>query len=176
MSATGDAYPAAVSRLRLPAPPPLDRNGRLVLVGKAVRAFGFGLGSVVLGLYLVELGLDAGAVGAVLSAALIGTTILTLGIAIYGDRHGIFHRDPRQPLTLAQQLRGVRRPLTQVGRALHELGIRWIPASSPQAKGRIERLWGRSKEWRAIATRYEKTATSFLGILCFAAAMDWLKS
>jgi transposase len=63
-------------------------------------------------------------------------------IAIYGDRHGIFHRDPRQPLTLAQQLRGVRRPLTQFGRALHELGIRWIPASSPQAKGRIERLWG----------------------------------
>ncbi|MGH9649585.1 MAG: ISNCY family transposase [Terriglobales bacterium] len=63
-------------------------------------------------------------------------------IAIYGDRHGIFHRDPRQPLTLAQQLRGVRRPLTQFGRALQELGIRWIPASSPQAKGRIERLWG----------------------------------
>lgn len=29
-----------------------------------------------------------------------------------------------------------------MGRALQELGIRWIPASSPQAKGRIERLWG----------------------------------
>lgn len=43
-------------------------------------------------------------------------------------------------------------------------------------RDRIERLWGRSKEWRAIATRYEKTATSFLGILCFAAAMDWPKS
>ncbi|HVQ23148.1 MAG TPA: hypothetical protein VMT36_07720, partial [Candidatus Saccharimonadia bacterium] len=57
--------------------PPLDRNGRLVLAGKAVRAFGFGLGSVVLGLYLVELGLGPAAVGAVLSAALIGTTLLT---------------------------------------------------------------------------------------------------
>jgi transposase len=63
-------------------------------------------------------------------------------VALYSDRHGIFHRDPRQPPTLAQQLRGLRRPPTQFGRALQELGIRWIPASSPQAKGRIERLWG----------------------------------
>ncbi len=63
-------------------------------------------------------------------------------VAIYSDRHGIFQRDPRQPLTLAQQLRGLRQPPTQFGRALQDLGIRWIPASSPQAKGRIERLWG----------------------------------
>ena len=28
-----------------------------------------------------------------------------------------------------------------MGRALEELGIQWIPASSPQAKGRVERLW-----------------------------------
>ena len=31
------------------------------------------------------------------------------------------------------------------------------------------------KEWRAVATRYEKTATSFMGVLCLA-AMDWLKN
>src|SRR3990170_2678317 len=74
--------------VHLPAVPPLDRNGRLVLLGKAFRAFGFGLNSVVLGLYLVELGLDAAAVGAVLSAALVGTTLLTLIIAIFGDRLG----------------------------------------------------------------------------------------
>jgi hypothetical protein len=34
------------------------------------------------------------------------------------------------------------RSLSQVGRALVELGIESIPAASPQAKGRIERLWG----------------------------------
>jgi transposase len=39
----------------------------------------------------------------------------------------------------------------------------------------VERLWGRLKEWRAVATRYEKTACSFLGILCLAAAADWLR-
>lgn len=62
-------------------------------------------------------------------------------LAAYSDRHGIFHRDKRTPLTLAEQLAGGPRP-TQVGRALHELGIRWIPASSPQAKGRIENRFG----------------------------------
>jgi transposase len=39
----------------------------------------------------------------------------------------------------------------------------------------VERLWARLKEWRAVATRYEKTASSFMGVLCMAAAVDWLK-
>ena len=42
-------------------------------------------------------------------------------------------------------------------------------------RNRVERLWGRLKEWRAVATRYEKTACSFMGVLCLAATMDWLK-
>ena len=40
----------------------------------------------------------------------------------------------------------------------------------------VERLWARLKEWRAVATRYEKTASSFMGILHLAAALDWIKS
>ncbi|MGI4799456.1 MAG: IS5-like element ISMex42 family transposase, partial [Janthinobacterium lividum] len=28
----------------------------------------------------------------------------------------------------------------------------------------------------AVATRYEKTASSFMGILCLAATCDWIKS
>ena len=39
----------------------------------------------------------------------------------------------------------------------------------------VERLWARLKEWRAIATRYEKTARSFMGVLCLKAALDWLR-
>ena len=39
----------------------------------------------------------------------------------------------------------------------------------------VENLWARLKEWRAIATRYEKTAKSFMGVLCMAAALDWIK-
>lgn len=40
---------------------------------------------------------------------------------------------------------------------------------------RVEQLWGRLKEWRAVATRYEKTAVSYLGVLYQAAALDWIK-
>jgi transposase len=39
----------------------------------------------------------------------------------------------------------------------------------------VERLWARLKEWRAVATRYEKTAISFMGVLCLAATLDWIK-
>jgi len=60
--------------------------------------------------------------------------------AIYTDRHTLF-QPQRRTLSLAEQLRG-HRDRTQLSRAFHELGIRWIPAHSPQAKGRIERLFG----------------------------------
>ena len=42
-------------------------------------------------------------------------------------------------------------------------------------RNRVERLWGRLKEWRAVATRYEKTACSFMGVLCLAASIDWIR-
>ena len=61
-------------------------------------------------------------------------------LALYSDRHGIFQRSPRDPEAVDEQLTGRRQP-TQFGRALQELGIQLILANSPQAKGRIERLW-----------------------------------
>ncbi|GAA4476783.1 hypothetical protein GCM10023157_08440 [Gluconacetobacter asukensis] len=39
----------------------------------------------------------------------------------------------------------------------------------------VEDLRARLKEWRAVATRYEKTAASFLAILHLAAAAGWIK-
>ncbi len=57
--------------------------------------------------------------------------------AVYRDRHGIFEA----PSTRHTDGRDGGLP-SQVGRALAELGIRSIAAGSPQAKGRIERLWG----------------------------------
>lgn len=43
-------------------------------------------------------------------------------------------------------------------------------------RNRVERLWGRLKEWRCVATRYEKTASSFAGVLYAAAALDWIRA
>ena len=61
-------------------------------------------------------------------------------MAVYSDQHSIFYSTRKTP-TLEEQLTGRRTP-TQVGRLLEELGARWIRARSPQAKGRVERLWG----------------------------------
>lgn len=61
--------------------------------------------------------------------------------ALYHDGHGIFVRPARERESLAEQLRG-QRDLTQVGRALQQLGIGSVRAHSPQAKGRVERLFG----------------------------------
>ena len=60
-------------------------------------------------------------------------------LSLYRDRHSIFQRNDSN-WTLAEQLAGKQSP-TQLGRALEELGIEQIPANSPQAKGRIERIW-----------------------------------
>lgn len=62
-----------------------------------------------------------------------------LPVALYSDRHTIFH-SPREP-TIIEQLNN-QPPLTQFGRAMDELGIHIIKAYSPQAKGRVKRHWG----------------------------------
>ena len=62
-----------------------------------------------------------------------------LPLSIYSDRHTIFH-SPKEA-SIMDQLEG-RDFRTQFGRAMDELGIKIIKAYSPQAKGRIERLWG----------------------------------
>jgi transposase len=40
----------------------------------------------------------------------------------------------------------------------------------------IERCWSRLKEWRAVATRYDKTAISYAAGVAIAATLDWFKS
>ncbi len=65
----------------------------------------------------------------------------TVGLpaAVYTDSHGIFVRnDPHW--TRAEELQGYQ-DLTQVGRAFQALAMAHLVAGSPQAKGRIERLW-----------------------------------
>jgi hypothetical protein len=59
-------------------------------------------------------------------------------LAHYTDKNSIFRT--AGPALLGEQLRG-EKARSQFGRALRELGIEWIAAHSPQAKGRIERLF-----------------------------------
>ena len=59
--------------------------------------------------------------------------------SLYADQHSIF-QSPSQP-SVEQELYG-ELPRSQFGRLVDELGVQLIAARSPQAKGRIERLWG----------------------------------
>ncbi|HKE89313.1 MAG TPA: ISNCY family transposase [Gemmatimonadales bacterium] len=60
-------------------------------------------------------------------------------VELYGDRLNLFVRNDHH-WTLDEQLRGAQDP-THFGRVLRDLAIGFIRAHSPQAKGRIERLW-----------------------------------
>src|SRR4029450_3801898 len=62
-----------------------------------------------------------------------------LPVTLYGDRLGVFVRNDAH-WTLEEELQGAQHP-TQFGQVLRDLGIGYISAHSPQAKGRIERLW-----------------------------------
>lgn len=71
-------------------------------------------------------------------------TVITgngIPVSLYADRHTIFLSPKDGKLTIEEQLKGVVVNDTQFGRAVKQLGITLIKARSPQAKGRVERLW-----------------------------------
>lgn len=76
--------------------------------------------------------------------------------SIYTDCHSVFFTD-REP-TLDEQLIN-KKPTTEVGRGLEELGVTLILAHSPQAKGRIERLWNTFQDRLVSELRLAKAKT-----------------
>ena len=62
-----------------------------------------------------------------------------LPMSVYLDRHTTYKSNKK--LTESEELEGVE-PMSQFERALKELGVEVIHAYSPQAKGRVERLFG----------------------------------
>jgi hypothetical protein len=65
-------------------------------------------------------------------------------VDVYTDRHAMFAVPPRAEESEEQRKQADR--MTQIGRALRELGIGWIAAHSPQAKGRVERSFGTDQD------------------------------
>jgi len=96
-------------------------------------------------------------------------TILEYGIAvsIYVDRHTIFKAPSNAKLTIYDELEGKTLAYTQFSRAMQELSVGIIYAYSPQAKGRIERLWETLQdrlvlELRLAGIKSIKEANAFL--------------
>ncbi len=61
--------------------------------------------------------------------------------ALYHDGHSIFELNNGEEASIEEQLQG-KKHHTQFGRLLDDLGITSIRSRSPQARGRVERLWG----------------------------------
>ena len=86
-------------------------------------------------------------------------------VEVYTDRDSMFAVPPKLGETKQQRQQADR--LTQIGRALRELGIGWIAAYSPQAKGRIERSFETDqdrlvKELRLAKVKTMQAANEFL--------------
>jgi hypothetical protein len=78
-------------------------------------------------------------------------------VDLYTDRAGIFTVAPRAKESAQQRQEADR--LTQFGRGLRELGIGWIAAYSPQAKGRVERSFGTDQDRLVKHLRLAKVKT-----------------
>jgi transposase len=96
-------------------------------------------------------------------------TILEYGIpvSIYVDQHTIFKAPSNTKFTIDDELEGKTFAYTQFSRAMQELSIGMIYACSPQAKGRIERLWETLQdrlvlELRLAGIKSIKEANAFL--------------
>ena len=88
-----------------------------------------------------------------------------LPLSVYLDRYTTYKS--QRKLTVEEELAGVSQPLSQFERALDELGVKVIHAHSPQAKGRIERLFGTLqdrlvKEMRLRDLKTRDEANAFL--------------
>jgi transposase len=80
-----------------------------------------------------------------------------LPLAVYGDRLNLLVRNDRH-WSLAEQLAGAQFP-THLGRMLQDLSVGYIAAHSPQAKGRIERLWATLQDRLVSELRLRRIAT-----------------
>jgi transposase len=78
-------------------------------------------------------------------------------VEVYTDRDSMFAVPPRDGEGEEERVQADR--LTQMGRALRELGIGWIPAYSPQAKGRVERSFFTDQDRLVKLLRLEKIST-----------------
>lgn len=75
-------------------------------------------------------------------------------VSWYSDRHGIFRAE--ESVAGYDEKQSV---LTQFSRAIDELGMELILANSPQAKGRVERLWNTCQDRLVKELRLGKATT-----------------
>lgn len=93
---------------------------------------------------------------------LLGSYVEKFGrpVAFYTDKASLFRTaEKRKRDEPGVDKDAVEMPPTQIGRALRELGIAWIAAHSPQAKGRVERNFGTAQDRLVKGLRVAEVTT-----------------
>ena len=93
---------------------------------------------------------------------LLGSYVEKFGrpVAFYTDKASLFRTaEKRKRDEPGVDKDAVEMPPTQTGRALRELGIAWIAAHSPQAKGRVERNFGTAQDRLVKGLRVAEVTT-----------------
>ncbi len=89
-------------------------------------------------------------------------------LAFYTDKASLFQTaEKRKRDEPGVEKDAVEMPPTQIGRGLREVGIAWIAAHSPQAKGRVERNFGTAQDrlvkgMRVVGVRTIEQANEYL--------------
>ncbi len=66
----------------------INRDGRIIIYSSGLRSFGVGFAVIVLGVYLDDLGLSLGQIGAFFTAGVAGSALLTFLAGVLADRVG----------------------------------------------------------------------------------------
>jgi MFS family permease len=82
----GDLNPSEV--IKEPSARMMSADGRLIVAARAIRTFGYGFTSVLLGVTLVAAGFSTIQVGLLLSVALVGDILAIVLVALFADRIG----------------------------------------------------------------------------------------
>ena len=67
----------------------IERNGTIILLNRGLRSFGYGFLSVILAIYLDELGFENLQIGLILSATILGGAFFTIITSYYSAKYGI---------------------------------------------------------------------------------------
>jgi MFS family permease len=67
----------------------VSKDGKIIFLNRGIRSFGYGFISVILGIYLSELGFQTTEIGLLLSAAIVGGAAFTLLMGRYAAEHGL---------------------------------------------------------------------------------------
>ncbi len=67
----------------------LSKDGKIIFLARAIRSFAFGFISIIIGIYLKEIGLSASYIGILLSSSIFGGALFSILVGRYAVKHGL---------------------------------------------------------------------------------------